>query len=813
LRLRRLISRSQSIAGEILSMTRSSIVLTLGAVACCWATLRASQNPAAELIAPLPIDAAIDRYAFAHPTTPPLALSPDGRQVAYLVRAAYRDGAPTDYSRIHGKTGMLSGTDGVLLMVTDVQQRTTRKITEEGRTAWSPVWSPDGKSLAFYYDGEGYAAIWTWSLATGKLERAAPVRARPVDTFCLYWTPDGEHIVGLLETLNQGEDDPKRTEKLSPQSAVANGTGSTVKVYESNVEDKASTDQSDFTPDENSQQRLAADIALISPRTHTARRLVVAAGVRCLWLSPDGTKVAFTRVAGYHAQDIHRYMFDVAVVDLSNASVRVVAPHARLSIMGTTVSWSPDSRSLAYITMEVHFRVDEQIADGQCYVVPADGSAPPRRVTEVPHPHLGHTFRAPVWSNDGTRIYAADANALWELDIPGRKARRIGGVPGKTLAHIVTPSHGGRSWSADRNHSITIATRDTVSKAEGLYRMSLESGAATRLWEGSLFLTPKHIPQCDTAVNSPAVACVTESFQQSPNIWIGTSDLRDFHRLTDLNPAIDRIALGKNQLVEWHDDDGNAVQGALFLPPDHRDGVRHPLLVTTYPDQRFSDAINRFDGRPVVGVIQLLTTRGYAVLCADLPLRGRGLIRDITMTVLPGINKMVEMGVADPDRVGVMGESFGGYAVMALITHSTRFKAAIEMMGFSDLTSIYGSFRGATAHFAISLFEAKQDVGGTPWEYRERYIENSPLYYLDRVDTPLLMLHGDEDSSVDPHVAGETFVGLRRLGKRVVYATYAQEGHSMTTRANELDLLTRTIAWLDDHLELTRSQSATTVSR
>ena len=243
------------------------------------------------------------------------------------------------------------------------------------------------------------------------------------------------------------------------------------------------------------------------------------------------------------------------------------------------------------------------------------------------------------------------------------------------------------------------------------------------------------------------------------------------------------------------------MQGSLLLPPGFSQDTRYPLLVASYPGRSFSDAVNSFDGAPIVRLMQLFTTRGYAVLCADAPLRGRGPARDIAAAVLPGINKVVEIGIADPERIGVLGESAGGYAVMTLITQSTRFKAAVEMTGFASLLGLYGSFRPPVNHWAVGWAEDAAAVGGNPWEYRERYIENSPMFSLDRVQTPLLMLHGTLDFTVNPHLAGEIFVGLRRLGKRVVYAQYRDEGHDIVKLANRRDALNRVIAWFAEHLQ------------
>ena len=127
-------------------------------------------------------------------------------------------------------------------------------------------------------------------------------------------------------------------------------------------------------------------------------------------------------------------------------------------------------------------------------------------------------------------------------------------------------------------------------------------------------------------------------------------------------------------------------------------------------------------------------------------------------TVLPGINKIVEMGIGDPDRIGIAGHSNGGYSVLSLIVQTSRFKAAADIDGMGNLMGMYGEMDAAGATFGTSLEQAFDPLGGTPWDVRERYIENSPVFYLDRVTTPLLVVQGGRDDTVAPFLADEVFV-------------------------------------------------------
>ena len=171
--------------------------------------------------------------------------------------------------------------------------------------------------------------------------------------------------------------------------------------------------------------------------------------------------------------------------------------------------------------------------------------------------------------------------------------------------------------------------------------------------------------------------------------------------------------------------------------------------------------------------------------------------------VLSGIDTLIDMGIADPNRLGIMGHSYGGYCVNALITQTPRFAAAVSSAGCGNLISFYGHLTEEGDSQWIHWTESGQaKIGGSLWEFRDRYIENSPIFFLDKVETPLLLVVGALDVPVVPQ-AGEMFSGLRRLGKKAVLARYEGEGHSQITSwryANIADYWQRVLSWFDEHL-------------
>jgi dipeptidyl aminopeptidase/acylaminoacyl peptidase len=201
--------------------------------------------------------------------------------------------------------------------------------------------------------------------------------------------------------------------------------------------------------------------------------------------------------------------------------------------------------------------------------------------------------------------------------------------------------------------------------------------------------------------------------------------------------------------------------------------------------------------------LQILTNHGYAVLLPDIVLQTNNPLKELSEVVLRAINRVVELGVADSNRLGVIGHSYGGYSVNALITQTTRFGAGVSMAGACNLSSMYGTVTDNGNSPWIEWAEKGQGgMEGPPWEFPERYVENSPIFHLDKVETPLLLIHGTEDSY---HAQSkEMFSGLRRLGKEAVFVRYIGESHAPVSyrRANIIDMWHRILDWFDEHLKL-----------
>jgi dipeptidyl aminopeptidase/acylaminoacyl peptidase len=294
-----------------------------------------------------------------------------------------------------------------------------------------------------------------------------------------------------------------------------------------------------------------------------------------------------------------------------------------------------------------------------------------------------------------------------------------------------------------------------------------------------------------------------------------------------MNGFLGDIAEGERRLIEYQSLDGETMKGLLLLPPGNQLGPRSPLVVWVYAGFRIRD--QHVNPGPLTHVnsahwlnLQLLAARGYAVLLPSMPLssdpkdngyQGNDPYLELTKGVLPAVDKVIALGIADPKRVAVMGHSYGGYSTYGLVTLTNRFQVAIALApGSADLVSEYGSFQaqeryGPYPHENIGLqwwAEAGQGgLGNPPWKDWTSYWRNSPLFYVERVKTPLLIVQGDMDGA-SMQQGEEFFSALYRQGKRARFVRYWGEGHSLQSPANIRDFWAQVYAWLDEHLDITR---------
>ena len=441
---------------------------------------------------------------------------------------------------------------------------------------------------------------------------------------------------------------------------------------------------------------------------------------------------------------------------------------------------------------------------GDCFLLPINGMEV-QKATAMPHPDFRSDFLVPLWDHSGQAIFCVGGGCTLEISVAEKSAYEISKILDHQIVAVLTRRGSGLAWSPDDGRSLYLSTRNLVTKQSGFYKVDLTSGNTIRMLEEDRYFGGIHtVFNVDVAAAVQTVVFQAQDAQTSPDLWIANKDFHNPRRLTRINPQLEQYTMGTSRLIEWKGIDGEPLRGTLLLPAQYQPGKRYPLIVQVYGNLPLSNLLNQFGlGGTGVENRQLFATRGYAIFYPDSHLRVGTPLQDIAKSVMPGVDKVIDLGIADPDRLGVMGTSYGGYNTLSLIVQTNRFKAAAITAGQGNLFSRYWQMAGDGSSFGIAWSELGQGrMGGTPWQFQDRYLENSPVFYLDRVQTPLLIMHGDQDSSVPSFLAEEIFVGLRRLGKEVVYAKYVGENHSVLYwgYANLSDYCNRMMTWFDQYL-------------
>jgi dipeptidyl aminopeptidase/acylaminoacyl peptidase len=481
----------------------------------------------------------------------------------------------------------------------------------------------------------------------------------------------------------------------------------------------------------------------------------------------------------------------LVVIDAANGRTRTLATDA-LRDYGITVSWAPSGHRIAYADT------------AGLVVVGAERSGAPLDEWKVLR-HIsrsGLRFRSdytpPLWSADATRLYAAASDSVWEAKWSDGTLRSLGTVTGNQVIGVVGDFGTNRIWPGTGGDAVYAVVRHRSTLRMGFARFALGALDARHVWSADILMQG---PRFGAAPASDGtVAFIAQDAAHPQEIWLFSTASSSARRVSALHKNLGRYALGESRLVSWRSATGDTLRGALLLPPSYEGGKRYPLIVHVYAGSTPSRNVNQFGlGGGGAYNQQLLAARGYAVLLPDVPLSGGKPVDDLEAAVLPAVDRLIALGIADSARVGVTGYSSGGYSTLALLTRSSRFAAAIAEQGFASLMGDYLYMRSDGSSPGIARVEGYGDgMGGPPWGDRlEAYIAQSPLFHLDRITTPLLLVHGDADEIVPSSFSGEVFVGLRRLGKPVVIALYEGEGHGTGAwrRANMDDYLDRVLAW------------------
>ncbi len=350
-----------------------------------------------------------------------------------------------------------------------------------------------------------------------------------------------------------------------------------------------------------------------------------------------------------------------------------------------------------------------------------------------------------------------------------------------------------------------LAAFGEESKQSGYYR--LQNGKLeTLLFEPKAFsasVQGSPMPTLVKAKHAERYAFQKMDVAEYANAWIADADLKNPRQITEANPQQKDYNWVTSELVNWISNDGVPLKGVLYKPENFDNAKKYPMI--TYFYERSSDTLHQyFSPAPSASTINIsmYCSNGYLVFVPDIPYKVGYPGESAVSAILPGVQSLLTRGYVDAKHLGIQGQSWGGYQVGYLVTETNLFAAACAGAPVSDMVSAYGGIRWESGVSREGQYEHGQSrIGGSLWENPLRFIENSPIFFADKIKTPLLIMSNDKDGAVPWYQGIEYFSALRRLNKPAWLVVYNEEAHNLVQRKNRKDWSIRMQQFFDHYLK------------
>lgn len=479
---------------------------------------------------------------------------------------------------------------------------------------------------------------------------------------------------------------------------------------------------------------------------------------------------------------------DAYLVDLQSGERTPVAEG-----LESSPQLSPEGRFVVWYQDEQYHLFD--VASGQRRTLTADLGVPiADEDHDFPRPAPGYGVAG--WMEDDAAVLINDKYDIWVIPTDGSAPWSLTDGAGRAERRIFRL--GDTDGPIAPGDPLLLSSYHDLRKNYGFYRANAARPGVSPLLEAD-----KRFAFIARADEADRVLFTREAYDEFPDLWVAEGDFDTPRKVTDVNPGLmEKFAWGTAELLEWQSLDGTPLQGVVIKPGNYVEGRRYPVVVYYYRfmSQRlheFNDpSVNHRPSFPVYA------SDDYIVFLPDVRFEvGRPGLSS-TKSVVPGVQKLIDVGLADPDAIALHGHSWSGYQTAFMVTQTNLFTTAIAGAPVANMTSAYSGIRlgsGLARQFQYEMTQSR--IGASPWEALDEYIENSPVFYADRIETPMLLLHGDADDAVPWEQSIEMFLAMRRLGKEAVLLQYRDEPHHPQQYANKLDWATKMKEWIDHYLK------------
>jgi dipeptidyl aminopeptidase/acylaminoacyl peptidase len=405
------------------------------------------------------------------------------------------------------------------------------------------------------------------------------------------------------------------------------------------------------------------------------------------------------------------------------------------------------------------------------------------------------------WTIDDASVLIYDKYDIWQFDPKGLKGpvNLTNGRNGKVIHRYVNLDP--ETLSINPGATVLIKTVEEESRKQGFSSLVINQPG-----------TLKYLSESDAEYTTPIKARLADeliwqrsSYIQYPDLWTSKLDFSEVEKLSVTNPQQSGFWWGNVEPVQWTSLEGQNLKGLLYKPENFSDTLKYPMIVYFY--EKYSDAIHsHYVPNPSRSTVNFpfYNSNGYLVFVPDIHYTTGQPGEDAYVCIMSGVLEMMKRPYVDSEHMGIQGQSWGGYQVAYLVTRTGLFKAAMAGAPVSNMTSAYGGIRWESGLVRQFQYEQGQSrLGGTLWEDRELYLDNSPLFFADKITTPLLIMSNDNDGAVPWQQGIELFTAMRRLGKPSWLLNYNGDEHNLTKRPNRMDLAIRMNQFFDHYLKET----------
>jgi len=703
------------------------------------------------------------------------ALSDDGQWLA-VTSSSLRDRIGIDNHRFGDPTYIAPAK--VDLLVIDTHSGKSQKVFADRRQVRSLAWSPKGERLAMLaLEGDTFRPV-LWDRASAAVSAVKlPAGKSAADNSELRWTRDGSHLLLTLQREGWRAEAARRFQQETQGPIVDHSSKEPFLAW-----------------DDLRRFSMEKSVASCDWKAGQCTESLPTRKIGAYDLTEDGAAVTYsediTKKTDYDT--IFGSEFQVMSMPAAGGEAKTILK----STKGLTLLWSRDGRHFAYTkegavwTGSLDTPEPKQILGPKPN--PADKDKKAEDESEADKERKAkERFTAVRLSPSGDRLVASNKEGLWIADSSGARDLIVKMPEDDKLA----PRYQVVDWSPD-GKLVYLSYSSRTKWERGIARYHVDSKTLEDLWKDGRIYSAFRVSR-----DGGTIVFEAADGNRPNNVYAVSGSMKEPRRLTDLNPQLKPAQLGKTELITYLDSDGKKLNGVLYYPAGYESGKKYPTVLIVY-EQFFDDVFNTFNS--------ILTANGYAVLQPTVEFEtgfpGEAWLKGATAAV----NKVIEMGVADPDRLGLQGTSYGGYATNLLITQTNRFKAAVNISGKVDMISFYTDSPRLGVRNIHAPEKSQDRLGATLWQQPQKYIQHSAIMFADRIKTPLLIVNGEQDHNVPARQGMEMYYALRRLNKEVEWVSYINGGHGMPTSTIEevRDYTRRIVDWYDSHLKKPATGSA-----